>query len=150
MPRSNSSTELRAFDARLTRIARSSALAAGVGAGLGAVCAGGAVWGALALGTSAVREGALSGVTLAVVVLIPLAAFEAVQVLPTAALAYSRSRQSGERVIELMETPAPVTEPVRRSAVGSREPVADFVASCGRALARHAIIGARRGHGGRP
>ena len=104
--------ELQAFDARLTRIARSSALAAGVGAGLAAVCAGGAVWGALALGTSAVRGGALSGVTLAVVVLIPLAAFEAVQVLPTATLAYSRSRQSGERVVELMDRPAPVTEPV--------------------------------------
>ncbi len=104
--------ELQAFDARLTRIARSSALAAGVGAGLAAVCAGGAVWGALALGTLAVRGGALSGVTLAVVVLIPLAAFEAVQVLPTATLAYSRSRQSGERVVELMDRPAPVTEPV--------------------------------------
>ncbi len=108
--------QLRALDAGLTRIARSSALAAGVGAGLAVVCAGGAVWGALALGTSAVRAGALDGVTLAVVVLIPLAAFEAVQVLPTATLAYSRSRHSGERVVELMDTPVPVTEPanVRR------------------------------------
>ncbi len=67
----------------LTRIARSSALAAGVGAGLAVVCAGAAVWGALSLGTSAVRDGAMSGVMLAVVVLIPLAAFEAVQILPT-------------------------------------------------------------------
>jgi thiol reductant ABC exporter CydC subunit len=102
--------KLSALDAGLTRIARSSALAAGVGAGLSAVCAGAAVWGALALGTSAVRDDVLSGVMLAVVVLIPLAAFEAVQVLPTATLAYSRSRQSGERVVELMETPVPVTE----------------------------------------
>ena len=103
--------QLRALDAKLTRIARSSALAAGVGAGLAVICAGGAVWGALALGTSAVRDGTTSGVTLAVVVLIPLAAFEAVQVLPTAMLAFSRSRQSGERVIELLDTPAPVGEP---------------------------------------
>ena len=103
--------QLRALDATLTRIARSSALAAGVGAGLAVICAGGAVWGALALGTSAVRDGTTSGVTLAVVVLIPLAAFEAVQVLPTAMLAFSRSRQSGERVIELLDTPAPVREP---------------------------------------
>ena len=108
--------QLRALDTGLTRIARSSALAAGVGAGLAVVCAGGAVWGALALGTSAVRAGALDGVALAVIVLIPLAAFEAVQALPTATLAYSRSRQSGERVVELMDTPVPVTEPanVRR------------------------------------
>ncbi len=109
--------ELTALDAGLTRIARSSALAAGVGAGLAVVCAGGAVWGALSLGTSAVRDGAMSGVMLAVVVLIPLAAFEAVAALPASALAYSRSRQSGERVLGLMDTPVPVIEPitVRRS-----------------------------------
>ena len=109
--------ELRARDASLTQIARSSALAAGVGAALAVVCAGGAVWGALSLGTSAVRDGAMSGVMLAVVVLIPLAAFETVLVLPASALAYSRSRQSGERVLELMDTPVPVIEPigVRRS-----------------------------------
>ena len=75
--------ELTALDAGLTRIARSSALAAGVGAGLAVICACGAVWAALSLGTSAVRDGAMSGVMLAVVVLIPLAAFEAVQVLPS-------------------------------------------------------------------
>ena len=75
------------------------------------------MWAALSLGTSAVRDGAMSGVMLAVVVLIPLAAFEAVQVLPASALAYRRSRQSGDRVLELMETPVPVIEPigVRRS-----------------------------------
>ena len=114
--------ELRAVDARLTQIARSSALAAGVGAGLAVVCAGGAVWGALALGTSAVRAGALSGVMLAVVVLIPLAAFEAVQVLPTVTLAYSRSRRSGERVVELMDTPIPVTEPAHGRRVDRANP----------------------------
>jgi thiol reductant ABC exporter CydC subunit len=103
--------QLRALDAGLTRIARSAALAAGAGAALAVICAGGAVWGALALGTSAVRAGTMSGVTLAVVVLVPLAAFEAVQVLPTAMLAYSRSRQGGQRVVELSDTPVPVTEP---------------------------------------
>jgi thiol reductant ABC exporter CydC subunit len=108
--------ELSALDGGLTRIARSSALSAGLGAGIAVVCAGAAVWGALCLGTSAVRDGTMSGVMLAVIVLIPLAAFEAVQILPTVALAYSRSRQSGERVHELLATPVPVTEPttVRR------------------------------------
>ena len=142
--------QLKALDAGLTRIARSSALAVGVGAGLAVVCAGGAVWGALALGTSAVRAGALDGVTLAVVVLVPLAAFEAVQVLPTAALAYSRSRHSGKRVVELMETPVPVTEPANVRRLDPCEPLADFVAACGRALAQHAFVGARRGHRCRP
>ena len=142
--------ELTALDARLTRIARSSALAAGVGAGLAVICAGGAVWGALALGTSAVRDGTMSGVTLAVVVLIPLAAFEAVQVLPTATLAFSRSRQSGERVIELLDTPVPVTEPigVRRSNRASLWPIS--LRRAGRKLAGRRFVCARRGQRCRP
>jgi thiol reductant ABC exporter CydC subunit len=104
--------QLRALDAGLTQIARSWALAAGVGAGLSVLCAGAAVWGALRLGTSAVRDGNISGVVLAVIILVPLAAFEGVQGLPTAMLAYSRSRHGGQRVVELMDTPAPVAEPV--------------------------------------
>jgi thiol reductant ABC exporter CydC subunit len=100
-----------AHDAALTRIARRAAIASGFGAGIWALCAGGAVWAALALGTPAVRNGDLAGVALAVTVLVPLAAFEAVQVLPTATLAHTRAHRSGSRVLELLATPAPVTEP---------------------------------------
>jgi ABC-type transport system involved in cytochrome bd biosynthesis fused ATPase/permease subunit len=100
-----------AHDAALTRIARRAAIAAGFGAGIWALCAGGAVWAALALGTPAVRNGDLAGVALAVTVLVPLAAFEAVQVLPTATLAHTRAERSGSRVLELLATPAPVSEP---------------------------------------
>jgi ABC-type transport system involved in cytochrome bd biosynthesis, fused ATPase and permease components len=102
--------ELRDLDARLTRIARSSALATGSvrdwpSSVPGARCGARSPW---HIRGTCRRP---SGVMLAVVVLIPLAAFEAVQILPTATLAYSRSRQSGERVIEVMDTPAPVIEP---------------------------------------
>jgi thiol reductant ABC exporter CydC subunit len=100
-----------AHDATLTRIARRAAIATGFGAGIWALCAGGAIWAALALGTPAVRDGTLAGVALAVIVLIPLAAFEAVQVLPAATLAHTRARRSGSRVLELLATPAPVAEP---------------------------------------
>jgi thiol reductant ABC exporter CydC subunit len=100
-----------AHDTTLTRIARRAAIATGFGAGIWALCAGGAVWAALALGTPAVRDGTLAGVALAVIVLVPLAAFEAVQVLPTATLAHSRAHRSGARVLELLATPAPVAEP---------------------------------------
>jgi thiol reductant ABC exporter CydC subunit len=103
--------EFDAHDATLTRIARRAAIATGFGAGIWALCAGAAVWAALALGTPAVRDGTLAGVALAVIVLIPLAAFEAVQVLPAATLAHTRAHRSGARVLELLATPAPVTEP---------------------------------------
>jgi thiol reductant ABC exporter CydC subunit len=103
--------EFDAHDATLTRIARRAAIATGFGAGIWALCAGGAVWAALALGTPAVRNGDLAGVALAVIVLVPLAAFEVVQVLPAATLAHTRARCSGTRVLELLATPAPVAEP---------------------------------------
>jgi len=98
-------------DAELTGVARRSAAAAGLGAGLAALCGGLAVWGALVTGTGGVRSGALDGVALAVVVLVPLAAFEAVQLLPTALGALTRVRRSGDRILEVVDTPAPVAEP---------------------------------------
>ncbi|WP_396909244.1 thiol reductant ABC exporter subunit CydC [Mycolicibacterium sp.] len=100
-----------AQDAELTRIARRAAIATGFGAGIWTLCAGAAVWAALALGTRAVRDGTLTGVALAVIVLIPLAAFEALQALPAATLAHTRAHRSGTRVLELLATPAPVPEP---------------------------------------
>jgi thiol reductant ABC exporter CydC subunit len=126
-----------AHDTTLTHIARRAAIATGFGAGIWALCAGGAVWAALALGTPAVRDGTLTGVALAVIVLVPLAAFEALQVLPAATLAHSRAHRGGARVLELLATPAPVAEPaescplpdrpwpVTLRAAGARWPSAD-------------------------
>ena len=53
-----------------------------------------AVWGAIVVGVPAVDEGRLDGVFLAVVVLIPLAAFELVAGLPAATQALERVRRS--------------------------------------------------------
>ena len=102
---------IQARDAELTRLARTSASATGLAAGLAALCGGLAVWGSLAVAVPAVRSGALDGVTLAVVVLLPLAAFETVQLLPTALAALTRVRRSGDRVLEVLDTPPPVPEP---------------------------------------
>lgn len=109
-------------DATLTRIARRAAIASGCGAGIWTLCAGAAVWAALALSAPAVHDGTLAGVALAVTVLIPLAAFEAVQVLPAAALARARAQRSGARVLELLSTPAPVTEPAEPVALPEHTP----------------------------
>lgn len=55
--------------------------------------------------------GALDGVALAVVVLTPLAAFEAVTGLPLAVQFRQRVRRSAERVHEVLDAPIPVDEP---------------------------------------
>ena len=54
----------------------------------------------------AVRNGELSGVNLAVLVLIPLVAFEIVVGLPSAALWLAKARASSARIVDLFGPPA--------------------------------------------
>ena len=104
---------LRAGDAdrRLTRIAAAGARTAGVGQGLTSLCCGLAMWGALAVGVSAVHRGQLDGVLLAGLALIPLVAFELVSGLPVSTQTLARVRRSAARVAEVMDAQAPVIEP---------------------------------------
>ncbi|GGX05829.1 thiol reductant ABC exporter subunit CydD [Streptomyces noursei] len=103
--------EVRRADRDLTRIASRSAAAAGAGAGLSALLCGLTVAAAAVVGIQAVYTGRLAGVALAVVVLTPLAAFEAVAGLPLAAQYRRRTRHAAERVFEVLDAPAPVSEP---------------------------------------
>ena len=100
-----------AADSVLTRIAGASARTAGIGQGLTSLCSGLAMWGALLVGVAAVHAGRLNGVLLAGLALIPLVAFELVTGLPTATQTLQRVRRSAARVFEVMDTPAPVSEP---------------------------------------
>ncbi|MER6051666.1 thiol reductant ABC exporter subunit CydD [Streptomyces sp. NPDC001793] len=102
---------VRRADRELTRIASRSAAAAGAGAGLSALLCGLTVAAASVVGIQAVHAGRLAGVELAVVVLTPLAAFEAVAGLPLAAQYRRRTRHAAERVFEVLDAPAPVREP---------------------------------------
>ncbi|WP_431043225.1 thiol reductant ABC exporter subunit CydD [Streptomyces sp. P1-3] len=101
---------VRRADRTLTRIARRAAAATALGAGLSALTCGFTVTAAAWLGVRAVADGRLPGVWLAVVVLTPLAAFEAVVGLPLAVQYRQRVRRSAERVAEVLDTPPPVTE----------------------------------------
>ncbi|MEU2788559.1 thiol reductant ABC exporter subunit CydD [Streptomyces sp. NPDC007100] len=107
----------RRADRDLTRIASRSAAAAGAGAGLSALLCGLTVAAAAAVGVQAVHAGRLEGVCLAVVVLTPLAAFEAVAGLPLAVQYRQRTRRAAERVFEVLDAPEPVTEPAGTAAV---------------------------------
>ncbi|MYX36386.1 MULTISPECIES: thiol reductant ABC exporter subunit CydD [unclassified Streptomyces] len=103
-------------DRALTRIAARSAAGAALGAGLGALVSGLTVTLCAWAGVRAVADGGLSGVALAVVVLTPLAAFEAVTALPLAAQYRQRSRQAARRVYDVLDTPEPVREPAHPAA----------------------------------
>jgi thiol reductant ABC exporter CydC subunit len=100
-------------DSLLTHIAGASARTAGIGQGLTSLCCGLSMWGALMVGVTAVHAGRLDGVLLAGLALIPLVAFELVTGLPTATQTLQRMRRCAARVFEVMDTPAPVSEPAR-------------------------------------
>ncbi|MGW0465650.1 thiol reductant ABC exporter subunit CydD [Streptomyces sp. NPDC003027] len=101
----------RAADRTLTAIASRQAAATALGAGLSALACGLTVAAAALVGVQAVRDGRLDGVNLAVVVLTPLAAFEAVIGLPLAVQYRQRVKRSAERVYEVLDAPLPVHEP---------------------------------------
>jgi ATP-binding cassette, subfamily C, bacterial CydC len=98
-------------DAELTALSRKSAIASGLGTGLTSMTSGLAVWGVLVLGVAAVGSGALSRVPLAVLTLTALASFEAVTVLPAAALQLGQAHTSARRICAVLDTADPVSEP---------------------------------------
>ncbi|WP_217569793.1 thiol reductant ABC exporter subunit CydD [Streptomyces sp. GbtcB7] len=103
--------EARRADTVLTRIASRAATATALGDGLTALATGLTVAATALVGAQAVADGRLSGVAMAVVVLTPLAAFEAVLGLPLAVQYRQRVRRSAERVYEVLDAPDPVREP---------------------------------------
>ncbi len=105
--------QAREADRALTRIASRAATATALGDGLTALISGLTVTAAALAGAQAVAAGRLDGVTMAVVVLTPLAAFEAVLGLPLAVQYRQRVRRSAERVYEVLDAPEPVKEPER-------------------------------------
>jgi len=99
-------------DLRLRAMARQGAGTTGIGLGLTTALAGLACWGALTLGVHATHAGSLNGALLAVLALVPLAAFELVSPLPAATQALQRSRLAAGRVFDAIDAPAPVADPV--------------------------------------
>ncbi|MFI9760430.1 thiol reductant ABC exporter subunit CydD [Streptomyces sp. NPDC051963] len=105
--------EARRADGTLTRIASRAATATALGDGLTALVSGLTVAATALTGAQAVADGRLSGVAMAVVVLTPLAAFEAVLGMPLAVQFRQRVRKSAERVYDVLDAPEPVREPER-------------------------------------
>ncbi len=83
----------------------------GLGSALQAAVCGLTVVACLVAGTSAVRDGSLDGVMLAVVVLLPLAAFDVVAPLTSAAQQADAAVAAARRVFAVLDAEPPLTEP---------------------------------------
>ncbi|WP_251151679.1 thiol reductant ABC exporter subunit CydC [Cellulosimicrobium sp. Marseille-Q4280] len=104
--------DLRAADRDLARATNDGARTAGVSAALAAAAVGAAVLAAVVLGLPAVVSGTLTPEELSVVVLTPLAVFEAANALPAAAVQLHRSRQAARRVMGLLDVSGPPVTPL--------------------------------------
>ncbi|WP_454043426.1 thiol reductant ABC exporter subunit CydC [Cellulosimicrobium sp. Marseille-Q8652] len=133
--------DLRTADRDLARATDDGARTAAVSAALAAGAVGTAVLAAILLGMPAVVSGTLTPEELSVVVLTPLAVFEAATVLPAAAVQLHRSRQAAQRVMDLLDVsgtpvtaPAPAPEAPRVSAVVAARRGTDGVPPAGTTL----------------
>src|SRR5581483_5413139 len=114
---------VRRSDRELTGLAARSATTAGLGSGLVALLTGLTVTVCAALGVAATASHHVHGVVLAVLILTPLAAFEAVAGLPVAAQVRERSKRSAERLLEVMDAPEPVREPEHPVTLDGADPL---------------------------
>ena len=97
---------LKDADDDIARAVDASALSAALASGIGLLAQAAAVVVALVTGIPAVQDGLLAPTTLAVIVLTPLAAFEATQALPNAAVQLQRSRAAASRILALLDSAA--------------------------------------------
>jgi ATP-binding cassette subfamily C protein CydCD len=95
-------------DHRLTTAMRTTAVGSALSSALGILIQGAAVIAMILVAVPAVRDGDLRGVNLAVLVLLPLAAYEAVAVLAPSALAAIRVRAAAGRLVEILDAQPPV------------------------------------------
>ncbi|SDE09318.1 thiol reductant ABC exporter subunit CydC [Glycomyces harbinensis] len=84
---------------------------AGLGQAVGLAAMAAALIGALWTGVPAVAAGTLDGVLLAVVALVPLAAFEPVLALPAAAQQTAVAKACGKRLLDITRAPEPRPDP---------------------------------------
>jgi thiol reductant ABC exporter CydC subunit len=99
-----------AADKRLAALERRSAAGLALGSGLSVLAAGLGLWAAFIVGIPAVRSGALSGVLLAVVVLLAWSSPDIVADLPAVGQHLTRARDSARRMLQLVQLPIPVLD----------------------------------------
>jgi thiol reductant ABC exporter CydC subunit len=106
-------------DRRLRRATQRGATTAGLSAALTTLATGGSVLVGLAAGAVAVRTGSLPRELLAVVVLTPLATFEAVAAVPAAAQRLAEALGALARVRAVLRAPDPTPDPANPATIGT-------------------------------
>jgi thiol reductant ABC exporter CydC subunit len=101
----------RRTDAKLVRIARRASLSDGTGDGLRVLVTGATIVGVLAVAVSAHDEGGLDRVLIAMLALLSLAAFEAVQPLTEAFRELGGSVAAGRRILDLTDREPRIVDP---------------------------------------
>jgi ATP-binding cassette, subfamily C, bacterial CydC len=101
----------RRADARLVRIARRASLTDGTGDGLRLLVTGATIVGVLAVAVSAHADGGLDRVLIAMLALLSLAAFEAVQPLTDAFRELGASVAAGRRILDLTDREPRIVDP---------------------------------------
>ena len=101
----------------LERAETRSASGAGIGVLVASLSGGAAVWLALVVGVAAVRAGAIGGVALAVVALLPIATHELVGGLAPVAQQLARLRAAADRLAAVLARPDPVVDPAEPAAL---------------------------------
>jgi ATP-binding cassette, subfamily C, bacterial CydC len=104
---------LAVVDRDLVRLARRGALADGAGDGTRLLVTGATVAGVLAVAVTAHAAGGLDRVLIAMLALLALASFEAVQPLSQAARELGETLAAGRRLLELLDREATVRDPAR-------------------------------------
>jgi ATP-binding cassette, subfamily C, bacterial CydC len=107
---------LRGADRALVRLARRDALVGGVADGTGLAVVGATVAGVLAVAVGASSDGHLDRVLIAMLALLALASFEAVQPLAAAARELSATLAAGRRILELADREAAIVDPTAPAA----------------------------------
>ena len=125
---------LRDNDRALVRLARRAALADGAGDGLRLLVTGATVAGVLAVAVSAHAAGDLNRVLIAMLALLALASFEAVQPLSYAARELAETLAAGERLLELTDRTPAIIDPADPLPL----PVAPFAVALEGVSARYA------------
>jgi thiol reductant ABC exporter CydC subunit len=102
---------MRRADSRLVRVSRRAALADGLGDGLRLLVTGTTVVGVLAISVQAHADGRLDRVLIAMLALLALAAFEAVQPLSESVRELQATVAAGKRVLELTDRTPRIVDP---------------------------------------
>ena len=109
--------ELDQIDGELREAESRTAWGAGLGTAVAVLAAGGGLLATLVVGAQAVAAGELTGVSLAVVVLLPLSVHELVAMLTPAAAQLPALATSARRLLEVLDAPDVVAEPAAPVAV---------------------------------